>query len=452
MTACGSGSGDDAGGVADPSGAAPATVAGDSSGATANSAATDPPVTIGAVSVVRDEPAAATATIGLAGGTVSAVDVAGTSFELVVPPGSLVGDTDIVMTPADLDGVPFPTSTVMFGPTGLEFIVPATLTITPAADIPVSDQFMYQLNDDASVFLAALPATQDEPIAIEVDHFSGYGVASTDDAGRAALLLKGAADAEAALESRLAAVLGESRRAELLGSGDDVDIGELFLANQEEYVDKVITPRIEAASSSCAATILAVQTVLGFEKKRSALFGTPPEFDVPSLLGATFTPDGACEQEVIAKCKAAKDPAPLIQFWLEKARLEDVLNGTQTDLTGLDERAKKICKPVTYIASGGEGEASFSGAVPSLTAPFVLDVVFTGGNGVYSFNPAADGSSGSIVIEAGGSGTTVTGGGSYTAVENDDGTVTLSTTTNSCVAAVNVCRDGAAVITLTPTE
>ena len=116
------------------------------------------------------------------------------------------------------------------------------------------------------------------------------------------------------------------------------------------------------------------------------------------------------------------------------------------------KRAKKICKPVTYTASGSAAEATFSGAVPSLTAPFMLDVAFTGGNGTYAFTPTGDGESGSIAIEGGGSGVSVSGGGSYTAVDNEDGTVTLSTNTNSCVEGVGVCRDATAVITLTPTE
>ena len=249
---------------------------------TSSSESTDTaaPLEIGDVTVVPDDATAASATIGIEGGTVSGVDSAGTSYELVIPPGSLAAETAIVMTPADLDGVPFPTATVMFEPTGLEFIVPATLTIVPPVDIPIEDQFIYQLNDDATVFLATLPTTDDDTITMEVNHFSGYGAASTDDAGRAGLLLKGAAEAAAALESRVNEMTQRHHVAAVIGTELDEDFRTLLEAADAEYVEKVITPRIEAASSSCAANILAVDTVLGLEHRRALMSEAPPEFDV----------------------------------------------------------------------------------------------------------------------------------------------------------------------------
>ncbi|HSM66218.1 MAG TPA: hypothetical protein VK860_07930 [Ilumatobacteraceae bacterium] len=103
----------------------------------------------------------------------------------------------------------------------------------------------------------------------------------------------------------------------------------------------------------------------------------------------------------------------------------------------------------SYTASGGDGEGSFSGTVDDLANAFVIDITFPGGTGTYSFEPAGDG--GTLSVSGSGSGATVTGGGTYVRTDNNDGTVTLTTQTNSCVDVSNVCRDRSDTITLTPT-
>lgn len=453
LGACGGSGGDDRNPPTSEPGSAATNAADSAPAPTDMSEVTVELVELGPVTVVRDETAAVTASIGIDGGTITATDAAGTTFELTVPAGSLAADTEIVMTPAELDGVPFPTSTVMFGPTGLDFVNPATLTITTTTAIPVDEQFFYQLNDDATVFLATVPDSADATMAMQVNHFSGYGAGAADAASRAALLLKGAADADARISSQMAERVEQLRAEALLGSGSMADLTALIDEFQEEYVEQVIQPRLEAASSSCAATSLAVQTVLGFERMRALLAMEEAGFDLNGLVNDVYAEGGPCEQEAIARCKAAKDPALLIRFWMERLRMQALLGvESNSDMSAMVKKATKICKPVTYVASGAADGATFSGAVPSITAPFMIDLTFEGGNGTFAFTPADDGLSGTIAVEGGGSGATLSGGGSYTAVENDDGTVTLATATNSCVDVSGICRDSAAVITLTPSE
>lgn len=83
---------------------------------------------------------AATASIGAAGGTVTATGADGTRYTLTVPPDALVHTEAITLTPAaDIDGMPFAATgvrAVSIGPEGLQFIEPATLTITPLTAPP----------------------------------------------------------------------------------------------------------------------------------------------------------------------------------------------------------------------------------------------------------------------------------------------------------------------------
>ena len=104
-----------------------------------------------------------------------------------------------------------------------------------------------------------------------------------------------------------------------------------------------------------------------------------------------------------------------------------------------------------YTASGGTSEITFSGTVDSLTAPFTLDATFIGGSGMFSFDPGTEaGLSGMVSISGSGGGATLTGGGTYTIIENDDGTATLTSSTEACVDVSGICRSSEHVITLTP--
>lgn len=109
-------------------------------------------------------------------------------------------------------------------------------------------------------------------------------------------------------------------------------------------------------------------------------------------------------------------------------------------------------KGVKYVAGGGGSEITFSGDVASITAPFTVGIEFIGGSGTFDFIPAAGGDSGTVNILGSGGGASLTGGGTYTATKNDDGTVTLTVNSNSCVDVSNVCRDHVDLITLTPTR
>jgi hypothetical protein len=287
LGACG-GTSDDS---TDDAGPTPSSAAADA-GADPTTPADEPAIEpLGEVTVVRD-PASTESVIGIDGGTVSAIGADGATYELVVPPGSLAADTTIVMTPARLDGVPFPTSTVMFEPAGLEFIDPASLTITPTAEVPLDTRLLYELDDDATVFAAAFPGDDGTGNTILVSHFSGYGVADATGPERAALLEKGADDASAAVQSALAeAMQNLPRHSE--GNVSRAELEALIDEASAIWENEVIAPRLEAASASCeaASTAVSVNLTAANPTKRGFLALFPCGVAVPAASTLDHQPD-----------------------------------------------------------------------------------------------------------------------------------------------------------------
>ncbi len=406
----------------------------------------DTAVTLGEVTIERDDAAAAEVIVGIDGGKVSTTSADGTVFELTVPAGALSADTTITATPARLDGLPFPTTTVMFEPTGLQFITDATLTVIPVAPVPIAEQFMYELNDDATEFNAALPILESQDAAFIVSHFSGYGLATTNDPGRAAMLARGAADTAASLLSKIGEVF-QVERAAIDRGEDPTDKTAQIQSLLDEYERDVVTPGLQASGGSCDAAETALGTVLNYERLRG-LVGFDKSPLATTALETVLANYSSCEEEAIARCKAAEDPDILLRYWLGLDRLQQLLGqpAGSARLGDLVTRAKKICKPVTYAASGGGSGGVVSGTVADVAAPFTLDVSFAGGSAVLSFAPI-DEHGGTYSYE----GSLVSGGGSYTIAGDEGGPLTLNYSGNGC-AVGGQCAATAAVVTLTPND
>lgn len=332
-----------------------------------------------AVTVAPDDARTAAKTIGVLGGKVTAKAADGTVFTLVVPKGALPGDTKITATPATLDGAPAPTYTVLFGPTGLQFLDWARLTIAPPSEVPVENQFLYQLNDSGTEFSWAFSDPKAKAPTILLDHFSGYGLANATEPQRAAFLEKQASAAEARIQGELAAILGQERRDQLLGSeGNGGAVAAAFEKYSKQYEEEVIKPRLEAAGGSCEATQKALQTVLGYERQRQLLgAGGSANVDAMQILNdALNASNSPCEKEAIEKCKKAKDPSILISYWLGIERQKQLLGseGAGFDLQGLIDKAIAICDPRAYEATASIPSApsgiTLKGTICALDKPF----------------------------------------------------------------------------------
>ncbi len=110
---------------------------------------------------------------------------------------------------------------------------------------------------------------------------------------------------------------------------------------------------------------------------------------------------------------------------------------------------------VGYVASGSGDGITFSGTTSDPELFFTVSGEFQGGSATFDFSAdrTADGDllpTGEVTITGGGSDAKVTGGGTYTLVANQDGTLTVTMKTHSCVDVSGQCRDSTDEITLTP--
>lgn len=112
------------------------------------------------------------------GGNITATAGDGTRFSLTIPPGALPGRGTITLTPVSgITDLPLSgglTAAVDIQPNGLHLTEAATLTITPAAGVPVpySIAFGYQDNE---FYLYPVTAIDSSSITLKLMHFSGYG-------------------------------------------------------------------------------------------------------------------------------------------------------------------------------------------------------------------------------------------------------------------------------------
>jgi len=132
-----------------------------------------------AVVITLDEARAATKTLPLEGGTLEATGGDGTVYSLTIPPGALLLETAITMTPiVSIAGGDLPDGSVLgvdLKPSGLRLFEFAELSITPPQLGPTASiaGFSYEGDgDDLHRYPAALDAGR---ILLHVIHFSGAG-------------------------------------------------------------------------------------------------------------------------------------------------------------------------------------------------------------------------------------------------------------------------------------
>lgn len=126
---------------------------------------------------------ASSATIGAAGGTLSATAADGTRFRLDVPAGSVADGTTITMTPLSSLGGPRWAArlvgAVQLAPEGLLLMRGATLTVIPTHSVPVARQAAVGYTASGADLHEVPHATKSGAIAIPLAHFSGAGVVNS---------------------------------------------------------------------------------------------------------------------------------------------------------------------------------------------------------------------------------------------------------------------------------
>lgn len=254
------------------------------------------------VAVLWDSSKTAEAVIPVEGGKLSVTGADGTLYMLEIPSGALLNNTTIGMTPVtNIADMPFgneQTYAVQLSPEGLTFQNFATLTITPAEEIPLNEQITFGYEGEGKDLILATPVLDSSEIKILVQHFSGTGVTKGLLADIEPVRKRLGGDAERRLDSALNAELIRVRQEG--GSGED--LGVIFEDAFLQYEEQVVKPRVEAAGESCANGQLAVQSVYQLERWRQLLGqsdGGNPLSKYPGLIDKAWK---VCIEEEYEMC------------------------------------------------------------------------------------------------------------------------------------------------------
>ena len=333
-----------------------------------------------------EESTASSARIGPGGGTLE-VTGPGTTYRLDVPPGALLETVKITGVPVAAFGDGNTAALgVVFQPSGLSFLGDVTLTMTTDGEIPVDRQLLFEFSDDGEEVVAADAVLDDAGLVVHVGHFSGYGFADLADSVRERWTGWRTERREAELQNGVRDLLGAERMNQLLGLEGDPDLNEKLIEAAKKYENEVVRRRLANADTSCDAAKKAVASALGLMRQQ-ALLGLPsanPDdpLTYAGVLGVLMKP---CEKDAIARCKAARDPRILLDFW----------SGANTLLPGTfvidSTRADLVCDPKAYQVVGGLQSFQVSEEVCNVMEPFSLDsdigsMELSGGlSGTYEF-------------------------------------------------------------------
>ncbi|MEQ1684206.1 MAG: hypothetical protein ABL916_11190 [Burkholderiaceae bacterium] len=236
------------------------------------------------VSSTLDDARSASATIGRAGGGITATGEDGTRYSFTVPPNALPEDTLITMTPiASTTGAPWSVARgVRFAPASLQFYRHATLQIEPPAamEVPIDEQVM--MGAEADELFIATPDRSATP-RIKLLHFTDYWFARMTRAQLDAQRLRSPTLTSLALEQQVAAMIAVVRQCQLLGGGDLCDDSAIAgalgsSAIYKSWVDNVVKPLITNAKF-CEDYKNIIRLSLGLERQRQLLgFGDDSSF------------------------------------------------------------------------------------------------------------------------------------------------------------------------------
>jgi hypothetical protein len=404
----------------------------------------------GPVEFTAETSTAASATVTSdAGAEITAMASDGTEYRLTIAAGSVLDDTTITMTPlVDLaGGIGEPQVGVLLEPDGLELLTPATLTISGGAAASPPELRLF--------FSAAHDGSDQVPVGVAsggrliLHHFSIAGWTGVNDSAYDAAFGVVGGDIANEVERSIQRVSQDAEN----GSATAKDLQDAIAAGTERLEREVLRPYLDSVGTEprrCSSVAEAERAVLRVEREL-AIYGverTGPSTTMIELLTADYAD---CEREKIRACKSARDPSILVAFWVTHAHKLAVV-GFETSMNPIEllTKAKAICEPQRYTASGGGGGMTASGEVGDITRPFTLTGSGDGFAITMTYLPAEDGRSGTMTYEGGGSGVAMSGSSTYTVGGEEGGPLVLEQTGAGCVNHGGGCANGTEVIQLTP--
>jgi hypothetical protein len=371
---------------------------GGSSGTSATTTAGTTPSTSGRLAAplaIEPGSTSAEATIGPEGGSLRVTSAAGTEYVIDVPKDALDAPVTITATPvASLPSAGADAQAVILQPSGQTFAVPVTVTITPQTAVPVERQVLFTFSDDGAAVWPAEPKMDTADIVLVTTHFTGFGFADLKNLAREKYVKWTTDRAADRINSEVGEALQAERERQLLGEELNPEAMQPVIDAILQYEEEVVEPRIANADTSCAAAMEAIASLFALERQRQ-LLGVPERrsSDGPTMLEKALSVGlPQCEKEAIEKCKAARDPAILIRFYLGVNRQHQLLGAAGPyEGAGMAERAQDICAPLAYQIDGGLQDWQVSQKVCNIMEPFRLQssvgtMKFSGGlTGTYTF-------------------------------------------------------------------
>jgi hypothetical protein len=312
----------------------------------------------------------ASATIGAAGGSVTATAADGRRYTLTVPAGALAVPNEITAAPVlSMGDAPLAAGlqgAVRFGPAGLRFAVPATLRIEGANTVPAPGTSLVGFNRsaDGRSMALGLPVVRSGAIELQVLHFSDVGVSqATPEQVAAVPAPEGPAETADAVVNAIFDALGREHASVPADRRTDTDVAAMFI----RVHDALVAPRLRAAALATpggrdlaitAARAWLVFTLLSFD-------ADTPVASLPGGLGSVIT---AVQQQLLgvlttnfdaglAECTAEPPSRPFqvagLVSALRAAQVAVDLRNVRGGLPGLDAvtvgRRLNDCVRVVFV-------------------------------------------------------------------------------------------------------
>ena len=199
----------------------------------------------GNATVTTNDALRTSATIGSEGGSLSAA-----GMTLVIPSGALLEPVEITMTPiASMSGTPIDDSLIagaLFGPDGLEFLVPAILTLPLPAGVSAAEVIGFAADGTGTNMHLIPNFVAGQSITLQLAHFSAGGASSGGASAAAAMGSYTPSTTQQQAEQAIAFLIARLANLGIVIQPNDL---EVTLILRIWYLDSV-KPRLQAAKGT----------------------------------------------------------------------------------------------------------------------------------------------------------------------------------------------------------
>ncbi len=369
------------------------------------------------ISPLLDTDRRTSASIGPDGGSVAVTAADGTQYSLVVPPDTVLEDTEISLTPIlSIDDLPMSgglLAGVHFEPSGLELFRTATLTVTlPEAPSFGSEELLaaFTYDGDGDDLALGIAAADANAFMLPITHFSGGGGGSATPADLKQAFPRGSADAFVA---------------EALEAASKSDNASLESSVRRWYAE-LVKPALQAGVASDAALERALSEYRRWLLAASFASGLVDLNDVLSesqSLGAAALNDAIARANDLCERQESFTEAETALLWQRRAESvlpEDLLLANGLDRTSVQ---RDLCVQVVFEST------SFPEA-PAIGEPALLEMIVG-----FAFGEEPIEFSSGMVVNVLATGATPAGATEFT---DASGVVELTLTPNGATVAIEV--------------